>query len=301
MRTGIVLATITTSGAPVYAQTSASTTPASSDQLRRARDAWSNGDFDLAPALYEKALEAGHLTRAETVEAYVHVGAALAIGGRSRGAIAAFRKAALLDPAFDVPPEAGKKANLAAEKARRAQLHGGSLTIVAQVGDEVKSGAPFSVLVTLSPAPTPLVDSVAFQARDSLAGRSYEQVVPLPADGSVRFDVPTRVTLPDASLVVRVEARDVHGNELTSVEKHVHVARAREPAPAPLVLSPPTPGGDRRVAQGSSHEGGGGFWSTAWPYVIGGAALAAGGATAWFLTRPTADVNVGAVRVELSH
>lgn len=297
MRTGLVLATITTSGAPVYAQTSAPTTPASSEQLKRARAAWSNGDFDLAPALYEKALEAGHLARAETVEAYVHMGSGLAIGGRSRAAAVAFRNAALLDPAFEVPEEAGKRATVAAEKARHAQLRTGSLTVVAQVGDEVKSGAPFTVLVTLSPTPAPLVDAIAFQAHDSLAGRSYEQVLPAPTDGSLRFDVPTRVTLPDASLVVHVEARDVHGNELASVEKHVHVARAREAAPPPIALGPPV-ANDRRAAQGSS---GGGFWGTAWPYVIGGAALAAGGATAWFLTRPTADVSVGAVRVELSH
>ena len=43
---------------------------------------------------------------------------------------------------------------------------------------------------------------------------------------------------------------------------------------------------------------GGGFWSSPWPYVIGGAALAAGGATVYFVTRPTDNVSVGSAQVQ---
>jgi hypothetical protein len=44
--------------------------------------------------------------------------------------------------------------------------------------------------------------------------------------------------------------------------------------------------------------GGGGFWSSPWPYVIGGAALAAGGATVYLVTRPTDNVSVGSAQVQ---
>ena len=43
----------------------------------------------------------------------------------------------------------------------------------------------------------------------------------------------------------------------------------------------------------------GGFWSTAWPYVIGGALIAAGGgATAYFLLKPPDQVSIGPAQVQ---
>jgi len=44
-------------------------------------------------------------------------------------------------------------------------------------------------------------------------------------------------------------------------------------------------------------KGGGGFWSSPWPYVIGTVALAGAGAAAYFTLRPADDVSVGSARV----
>lgn len=305
MRAGAVFVAIAASAGPVYAQSSTGAAREASGAavLARARAAWDKGDFDLAPSLYQSAIDAGGLPRPDVVDAYVHIGSALAIAGKKKPASIAFKRAALLDPGFKMPPEAGRKASAIADKARREQVRAGSLTIVAQVPDEVESGAPFGVDVTMAPAQSVvagrIVDSVAFIARDSLSGRAFEQTSP--PGSKLHFDVPTRMTLPQATIVVRVEARDAHNNQLASVEKRAHVAKAQivSASPAPLLASndapPPSRSHDRASPRSSA-----GFWSSPWPYILGGAALAAGGAAVWYATRPTDDVTVGSVRVQLS-
>lgn len=281
---------------PVYAQTSARSAPSA---LERAAAAWDNADYDLVPGLYEKALEAGGLVRADVVGAYVKMGAALAVTGKTKRALAALRTAALLEPTFTLPKEAGKKAAAVAAKARREQARVGSLTLTAQAPDKVEPGDPFLVEVTLAPSNAPLVDSVALEARDALAPRRYE--VSSAAAPHTSFEIPMRMLLPDASLLLRVRARDAHGNELALAERRVRVAAAKPVAIAPHV----TPG---RIALGATHAehptttssgSSSGFWHSPWPYVLGGVTLAAGGVALYFATRPTADVNVGATRVEL--
>jgi hypothetical protein len=291
----MVFVAVTASPIPVYAQTSAPTdtvTPGAA-ALKRAHDAWGNGDFDLAPGLYRTALETGGLPRAGVVEAYVRIGAALAVAGKKKPALAAFRDAALLDPSFEVPAEAGKKAAALAERARREQARAGPLRVTTQVVDEVDAGAPFTVVVSVAPDHAPLVDSVTLEARDALSGRAFAHQEPPGA--RVRFEVPTRMTLPDATLVLRAQARDAHANELVTVERRVHVAHA----PVVAAVTPLTPLARPRSEDRPAHASSGGFWSSPWPYVLGGAALAAGGAAVWFATRPPDDVTVGAARVQL--
>jgi hypothetical protein len=277
---------------PVYAQTSGRTVPGA---LERAAAAWDNADYDLVPGLYEKALEGGNLARAEVVGAYARTGAAFAVTGKTRKALAALRTAALLDPAFTLPSEAGKKAAALAERARREQARVGSLTVTADAADPVEPGKSFAVEVTLAPPGVTLVDAVGIEVRDALAPRRYEMQAT--ASARTRFDVPVRMALPDASLLVRVRARDAHGNELAMTERRVHVTSGKPVAVTPRVA----PG---RIALGGDHaehpsSSSGGFWHSPWPYVLGGVTLAAGGAALYFATRPTADVNVGSARVEL--
>ncbi len=298
MRTGVVFVAIA-AAAPVYAQNSAATgPPAAQAALKRARDAWNDGDFDVAPGLYQNALAAGGLSRADVIDALARTGSALAVVGKKKAALAAFRQAALLDPTFSVPPEAGRKAVALADRARKEQHKVGSLAVSARSPDEVSAGAPFAVEVTVAPAAqATLVDTIVLEVRDKLAARAYEQQSPPGAN--VRFDVPARMTLPDASLVVRVQARDAHGNELLTAERRVHVVRPVVAAPVPAALAPLTRTANAERPAASS--GGGGFWSSPWPYIVGGTALAAGGAAFYLATRPSPDVNVGAVRVELTH
>jgi hypothetical protein len=290
VRAGVVCAAVATWPGAVYAQSS------SSRALDKARAAWDNADFDLAPALYETAIEVGGLSKADVVDAYARMGSALAINGKKKPALEAFRKAALIDPTFQLAPEAGKKATTLAKLAKRQQARVGSLSITLQVDDEVDSGEPFGVDIAVSPAHPPLLDTVSFSARDTLAGHAYERT--LPADTRIHFEVPTRMTLPDATLVVQVKAHDSHDNELWVGEKRVHVAKPiPEPAPAPIAALEPAPRPRRHHEEEQPSSGG--FWHTAWPYIIGGAALAAGGAATWYATRPTDNVYVGQVRVQL--
>jgi hypothetical protein len=291
VRAGVICVAFATWPGAVYAQSS------SSRALDKARAAWDNADFDLAPALFETALEVGGLQKSDVVDAYARMGSALAIGGKKKAALVAFRKAALIDPNFQLPPEAGKKATTLAKLAKRQQARTGSLSISLQVADEVDSGSPFGVDVTVSPPHPPLLDTLSFSTRDTLAGHAYERT--LPADTSVHFEVPTRMTLPDATLVVQVKAHDLHDNELWVGEKRVHVAKPLpEPAPAPIAALEPGPRPrPRHEAEHTSSSGG--FWHTAWPYIIGGAALAAGGAAAWYATRPTENVYMDSVHVQV--
>jgi hypothetical protein len=291
VRAGVVCVAFAMWPGSVYAQSS------SSRALDKARAAWDNADFDLAPALYETAIEVGGLSKADVVDAYTRMGSALAISGKKKPALEAFRKAALIDPTFQLPPEAGKKATTLAKLAKRQQARTGSLSISLQVADEVDSGAPFGVDISVSPPHPPLLDTLSFAARDTLAGHAYERT--LPADARVHFEVPTRMTLPDATLVVQVKAHDTHDNELWVGEKRVHVAQPiPAPAPAPIAALEPTPP-PRHHHREAEEPSSGGFWHTAWPYIIGGAALAAGGAATWYATRPTDNVYVGQVKVQL--
>jgi hypothetical protein len=263
--------------------------------MKKARAAWDNGDFDEAPGLYESALSAGGLPSTDVLDAFVHIGSSLAISGKTHAAIAAFRYAALVNAGFQVPGEAGRKAVAAAEKARRDQRKVGSIGLTAQAPDEVDSGSAFGVDVTLGPPHAPLVDSVWLLARDPLAGRTYEQQAP--AGPSIHFDVPARMTLPDATLLLHLEVRDAHSNQLASVEQHVHVAKVVSAAVATPFSRPGSNPSRERPAPSTARRGGG-FWSSPWPYVIGGAALAAGGAAIFFATRPGDEVSIGSPRVE---
>jgi hypothetical protein len=270
----------------VYAQTSTQAVkPAGSSALERARAAWEGGDFDLVAGLYGDALIAGGLTHGEVVSAYARMGAALAVTGKTRQALAALRTAALLDPDFTLPGEAGKKAMALADRARHEQARSAPLSLKADVPERVDPGSPFGVDVTLASPQPPLVavDALTIEARDTLAGHAYrQQTAPEPEH---RFEVPTRMTLPGASLLILVRALDVHGNELSIAERRVRVGPARAVAGA-------SPGDHPTHASGS-------FWKSPWPYVVGGVTLAAGGAALYFATRSTADVNVGAAHVEL--
>jgi hypothetical protein len=173
----------------------------------------------------------------------------------------------------------------------------GALALTAQVPDEVPSGASFAVEVTLAPGHSFLVDSVGLVVRDSLAKREYQQ--DSPPDANLHFDVPMRMTLPDASLVLRVQAFDAHNNELISSEKHIHVMKpVVAPSAALAALGPVRPARGKDHAHDASS---GGFWNTAWPYILGGATLAAGGVAVYFASRPTDEVHVGAASVQLVH
>jgi hypothetical protein len=294
-------------GGSVYGQsTEAGDKPHKSAALQRARDAWNNGDFDIAPGLFLNAIAAGGLQKADVVDAYARIGASLTMAHKTQAALTVFRNTALLDPGFKVPPEAGKKVIALAERARREQARVGSLTIAAQVADEVDTASTVPIDISVAPAHTALVDAISVEAHDPVTTHAW--ALSRPVSAHMHFDLPSRLTLPDATLVIVVEARDVHNNQLASIEKRVHVAAKPvappPPRPAPAVAAPPivalagaTPNYHDESPPVQAHKGG--FWNTAWPYILGGVALAAGGAAVYFALRPGDDVTVGGPRVNV--
>jgi hypothetical protein len=263
--------------------------------LSRAREAWATGDYDIAGPQYVGAIDGGGLSPEDLLDAYVHLGVSEVVAKEPKAAAEAFRHAALIDPAFTVPPEAGKRAQQLAAAARRAAMQTGPLALSANVPSAAPSGHAIGIDATVDAPHLAVVSKMGILARDPLTSHSYaHSEVAAP---SVHFEVPSNLTLPDATLVVRVDALDANDNRLASVEQRIHIAGA---APRAGAAEPKAKAAahDRTGDTTKEKETAGGFWSTAWPWVIGGTLLAAGGAAGYYFgLRPTDDVNVGAVRV----
>jgi tetratricopeptide (TPR) repeat protein len=291
MRGGAALVVLTTVAWPVYAQGPS----AGGEALSKARAAWDRGEYDTAEPLYRQAIELGGLAPAEVLDAYVRLGASRAVLGKNEPSLAAFKAAALINNRFTVPPEAGRRAILIAERARRAEAQVGAIDLHADVPSSLEPGQVAAVDASLDPTHAAVASKVAVVARDPTTGKTYEQANE--AATSVHFNLPASLALPNATLVVRVDALDRHGNRLASVEQRIRVGGSVAGAPPPVTIASSAKSPDME----EKHEAKGhGFWSTPWPYVIGGAALAAGGAAVYFATRPSDDVNVGTVHVNLT-
>jgi hypothetical protein len=253
--------------------------------LAKARQAWDDGELDQAERAYQEALDKGGLDRTATLESWVHLGAARAVLGNKSGAQTAFRVALFIDENFAVPTEAGKKAIAAAAAARSHPGHVGMLHLSLNVPADAPSGEPFAVNVMLDAGQAALITRLSLHVRDVTTAKKYDFEE---APGTVvHFRVPASMTLPNASLKVEVDALDAHDNEMATAEERVTIRGT----PISSI------GGETHPVKDELHKGGG-FWSSPWPYLIGGALLAAGGATtAYFLLRPN-QVSIGPAQIE---
>ncbi len=283
--------------APAFAQADTANPPRGAAPLSRAREAWGRGDFDVAETLFREALDEGQLPVKDTLEAYVFLGAAHAVLGKKDPALAAFRQAAVLDSHFKVPPEAGKKAVRLADTAKRQGAKVGVLAMHADMPPTTGVGKGFAVMVRMDPTHAATLTRVGLRVGDGLSGRPY--VFEQESAEQLKFQVPGSVAVADARLLVKLVGLDAHDNELVATEGHVQVdAGAKAGAPI-LAVVPATPG-HTTAPRDTTHDEKkkGGFFSTAWPYVIGGALIAGGGAAAYFATRPSDQVTVTQVHVQ---
>ncbi len=284
----------TTAAAPALASEPAAGGPA----LRQARAAWEKGNLDVAEPLYREALEKGGLAPTDVLEGYVRLGSIRASLGKRDQAIAAFRAASILDATFAVPSEAGPKGPAYAAQAKKDTAKIGSIQLTLKAPKEVTSGKPFTVTASLDGAHIPIVAKLGLIARDGTSGK--EATADAKPSESAELEVPSEVTMPSASILVRVDALDSHGNRLATVEERVRV-------PEGGVAAAGGGGGSNAKAEPSSSGSaasadtgvrkGGGFWSSPWPYVIGGVALAGAGTAVYFGTRASDQVAVGAPAV----
>ncbi len=281
---------LTATGGVVHAQTPvASATSPLASPLDRGREAWSAGEFDVAETLFKDAISHGGLTRKDTLDAYVFLGATRLILKKNDPALIAFRMAGLIDMSFKVPPEAGKKAAILVETAKKQDARIGQLAIRGDAPQSVPVGQPFTVKVTLGAGHAAIVRRVEIKVTDGLTAKSYDHDEPSATE--VEFTVPGNLALADATLLVKLIGLDAHDNQLVVGEEHVRV----EAGGGGMAFVPIVPVQQREKKK---DEKGGGFWASPWPYVIGGAALAAGGAAVYFGTRPGDQVSVSAVRVQ---
>jgi hypothetical protein len=283
-----------TLAAPAYASETAAGGPA----LRQARAAWEKGNLDIAEPLYREALEKGGLAPGDVLEGYVRLGSIRASLGKRDQAIAAFRAASILDSTFAVPSEAGPKGPAYAAQAKKDTAKIGSIQLTLKAPKEVTSGKSFTVTASLDGAHIPIVAKLGLVARDGTSGK--EATAEGKPGESAELEVPAEVTMPSASILVRVDALDGHGNRLASAEERVRVPEGGVAAgggsnakaePSSAGASASSAGADTGVRKG------GGFWSSPWPYVIGGVALAGAGTAVYFGTRPSEQVAVGAPSV----
>jgi hypothetical protein len=263
--------------------------------LRQARNAWDRGALETAEPLYREALEKGGLAPTEVLEGYVRLGAIRAALGRKDPAVAAFRAAAILDEKFPVPSEAGPKGFALAEKAKRDTAKIGSIQLAVQVPKDVPGGKSFKITATLDKGHMPIVSKIAVLAKDGTTGK--EVSLDSKPDESVEFEIASDVTLPGASILVHVDALDTHLNRLASAEERVKVPDKDGQAKGAVKPKEGTPATttDKAPAQDGGVRKGGSFWSSPWPYVIGGLAVVGVGTAVYFGTRPPQTVSVGAV------
>lgn len=261
-----------------------------SEPLRQARAAWDRGDVSAAEPFYRQALEAGGLAPSEVLEGYVRLGAARAAVGKKDQALAAFRAASILDPAFAVPPEAGPKAGGIAARARQDTASVGGIQLSMDAPHEAPSGKPVAVVVKLDAAHVSIVNKLVLVVRDGTSGK--ETTVMAPSETNAELEVPSSMTLPGAELVLRADALDNHQNRLASVEERLRIGGGASAQAAPSKASSSS---EKHEATSKS---GGNFWSTPWPYIIGGIALAGAGTAVYYGTRPPDQVSVGQVNVQ---
>jgi hypothetical protein len=279
------------------ASAGASESPAGGPALRQARAAWEKGSIETAEPLYREALEKGGLAPSDVLEGYVRLGSIRAALGKKDQAIAAFRAASVLDSTFAVPSEAGPKGPAYAAQAKKDTAKLGSIQLSLRAPKEATSGKPFTVTARLDAAHLPIVAKIGLVARDGTSGK--EATAESKSAETVDLEVPADVTLPNASLLVRVDALDSHGNRLASAEERVRVpqsgvAAAAAPASGSSSAASSSSGGSDATLHKS-----GSFWSSPWPYLIGGVALAGAGSAVYFGTRPSDQVSVGSPSIKI--
>ena len=269
--------------------------------LRQARAAWESGKLDTAEPLYREALEKGGLAPNEVLEGYVRLGSIRAAHGKKDQAVAAYRAASILDSGFSVPAEAGPKANRYADQAKRDTQKIGTIQLSIAVPKEAPPGKSFKITASLDKAHVPIVSRIGLIARDGTTGK--ETTLEAKTEENVDFEIPGDIALPNASIVVRVDALDSHQNRLASAEERVKIPEDTA-KPAAVVLGPSNSSSGVSAGTGTTYRDGdtnvrkgGTFWSTPWPYVIGAVTLAGAGAAVYFGTRPPDDVSVGQVGV----
>jgi len=263
--------------------------PLQTPLLADADKAFEEGKLPRAGELYEKALKQGRLTPAEVLLVYVRLGCVYASRNQDARARAAFRIAGMLDPDFAFPPRGGRNAATIYKEMRAQNQHSrGKLTLTVSVPSESAADTAMVVVAGVQEVFVGELANLQITVQDPSVSASAIQPwfdIRL-VEPEVTFEVPASVMTAGSSLIVRVDGLDGHGNRFVSVQSRVRVP---DPNAVAVVVDEhrATDDGKDKVKKS------GGFWSSPWPWVIGGAIIVGAGAT-FFATRSSDEAHVGA-------
>lgn len=250
--------------------------------LERARAAWDSGSFDVSEALYMEAISRGGLKRNELVDALVRIGASRCVIGRKKEAIESFRRAASIDPAFQLPPDAGKKIVAVVEKVRGDFASASPVALALAVPSSTRDNQAFVATAQLTGTNATLVARIRLDVRDGTGIVVFSETASLSSD--VRFHVQPHTTW-EGRLDASSSALDAHDNIVAEVTASLAVEKSERAAPS------------ARNANGPTTSKKPGFWARSWPFIAGGAAALAGGIALVVMARPSDDVAITTIRV----
>ena len=198
---------------------------ASPKTFSKADAAWHSGELEGAKDLYEQALSEGDLNPDDVVIAYSRIGTVKAAMRDNPGALSAFRIAAAIDPAFELPPDSGPKAKeLYAQARKEAGDQGLKLDITVNAPKEIPRREAFTIEVEIPEGFAVLVAQVVVTLEDKGAGKSYKKS--LQAEPSLSFEFPGKVAQSGARFKVRAAAVDSQNNAWAVAETKMKVEGA---------------------------------------------------------------------------
>jgi hypothetical protein len=258
-----------------------------------AEEAFGHEQYENAEKLFKKLIEDGELEKDAVISAYVRLGGSRAVLGKKDEAVKAFRAAAVLDPNFVPMPDGNPKAIEAAQLARSSVAKLGPLVFEAKIPERFEQGAKIAVVAIVDPAHLPMVSRllVTLKQHDKegapvllnkreLTDPSGSTTLTLALD-ELPKDVPGEVD-------VQVSALDKFNNKIASqtATRTLKLAGSKEADSGGNIYGDKPSEGKKKKP--SDEKDGVGIFSTAWPFVIGGVVLAAGGVSMYyFLSRPT--------------
>lgn len=252
--------------------------------------AWHQGELEKAQHLYEQALAKGGLEPKDVVIAYSRIGTVKAALRDSKGALSAFRTAATIDPKFELPADSGPIAKKLYAQARdEAAQQGEKLSLKLSAPDNTPAHQPFTVETTIPAGFAVLVAEVVVTVEDPLTGKKWQKKKP--AEPSLSFEFPKRVSIPGAHLKIHARAVDGQQNAWAGADATVKVDGTRDIAT--MDDGEVSPFDDSGKPKKKDNKSGGGLFKGPVPWIVGGA-LIVGGIIVFAATRPSSDVTVGA-------
>ncbi len=257
-----------------------------------AAEAWAQGDLESAHAHYQAALDKGGLEPADVVVAYARIGTVKAALRDTQGALSAFRVAAAIDPAFQLPEDSGPVAQkLYAQALMEAAQQGEALSLQLTAPDSLEHDQAFSVQTVIPEGFAVFVAKVVVTIEDPATGKKWKKSKN--SEPSLDFEFPDRVAVKGAQLVVKAAAVDGQNNAWVVSKAIIKVSGTRQGFDwGEEEEERPAEGADAK-----KDDKDGGIFSGPVPWIVGGAVLL-GGILLFAATSSSDTVTVGAPKWE---